>query len=215
MDSIENDEDDAIVGVTATSVLAVGAAIILSYENQSNIPRAPYTNKDQERKFYINSILNGSNVHCFRKIESHFYRLIESVHRCFHIVFQAILKLYPTLVKSPNDIIQKEIRNNHRYYPWFADRVGSIDFTHVLASVPIEHQNRYRSRKGTTTQNVLAAVNFNLTFTYVLAGWEGYAHDARILNDALERPRGFQVPQDKYYRLDARYSLRKGFIRMT
>jgi len=56
----------------------------------------------------------------FRKIGSHFYRSIESVHRCFHTVLQAILKLYPTLVKSPNDTIQSEIRNNYRYYPWFA-----------------------------------------------------------------------------------------------
>lgn len=54
----------------------------------------------------------------FRKIGSHFYRSIESVHRCFHTVLQAILNLYPTLVKSLNDI-QSEIRNNHRYYPWF------------------------------------------------------------------------------------------------
>ncbi|XP_009778301.2 protein ALP1-like [Nicotiana sylvestris] len=93
-----------------------------------------------------------------------------------------------------------------------ADCVGAIDGTHVLASVPIEHQNRYRGRKGNTTQNVLAVVSFNLKFTYVLAGWEGSTHDSRILNDALERPRGFQVPQEKYYLLDAGYGLRKGFI---
>ncbi|XP_075092353.1 uncharacterized protein LOC142172594 [Nicotiana tabacum] len=130
MESIETDEDDAIVGAVATSVLTARAAIILAYENQSNIPRAPYTNKDQEREFYMNSILNGSIVHC--------------------------------------------------------DCVGEIDGTHVLASVPIEHQNRYRGRKSTTTQNVLAAVSFNLKFTYVLA--------------------------DKYYLLDAEYGLRKGFI---
>ncbi|KAF3681648.1 putative ripening-related protein 6-like [Capsicum annuum] len=84
--------------------------------------------------------------------------------------------------------------------------VYSIDGKHVLASVPIEQQNRFRNRKGTTTQNVLAAINFNLKFTYVLAGWEGSAHDSRILNDALKRPHGFQIPQD------ARYELRKGFI---
>lgn len=51
IDSIENDEDDAIVGSEATYVLAAGAVIILAYENQSNIPKAPYTNKDQEREF--------------------------------------------------------------------------------------------------------------------------------------------------------------------
>lgn len=49
-------------------------------------------------------------------------------------------------------------------------------------------------RKHTTTQNVLAAVDFDLRFTYVLAGWEGSAHDALILSDALERSDGLIVP---------------------
>jgi hypothetical protein len=40
---------------------------------------------------------------------------------------------------------------------------------------------------------VLAAVDFDLRFTYVLAGWEGSAHDALILADALERDDGLRV----------------------
>ena len=50
-------------------------------------------------------------------------------------------------------------------------------------------------RKHTTTQNVLAVVDFDLRFTYVLVGWEGSAHNARILADALERDDGLRVPQ--------------------
>ncbi|CAN6172143.1 unnamed protein product [Urochloa humidicola] len=42
----------------------------------------------------------------------------------------------------------------------------------------------------------MAAVNFDLKFTYVLAGWEGSAHDALILADAIERNDGFTVPAD-------------------
>ncbi|KAM3340273.1 hypothetical protein P3S68_030143 [Capsicum galapagoense] len=250
MNLTNQDEDDAIIGATTTSVLAAGVAIIVAYEHQSSIPKEPYVNKDKERKFYRNSILNGSDVHCvgqlrmskhvfyelcndlrrnsllcstknmsvqeqvlifleivginerFQKIGSHFYRSIESIHRHFHTVLQVVLKLYPTLIKSLNGTIQSEIMNNHR----------AIDGTHVLAFVPIEQQNRFRDRKGTTTQNVLAAINFNLKFTYVLAGWKGSAHDSRILNDALERSRGLQIPQDKYYLVDAGYRLRKGFI---
>ena len=40
----------------------------------------------------------------------------------------------------------------------------------------------------------MAAVSFDLKFTYVLAGWEGSAHDALILADAIERNDGFTVP---------------------
>jgi hypothetical protein len=41
----------------------------------------------------------------------------------------------------------------------------------------------------------LAAVDFDLRFTYVLAGWEGTTHDANVLRDALERVNGLRVPQ--------------------
>jgi hypothetical protein len=39
----------------------------------------------------------------------------------------------------------------------------------------------------------MAAVSFDLKFTYVLAGWEGSAHDALILADAIEENDGFTV----------------------
>ena len=41
---------------------------------------------------------------------------------------------------------------------------------------------------------MLGAVDFHLRFKYVLAGWEGSAHDARIPADALERGDGLRVP---------------------
>ncbi|KAM3304151.1 hypothetical protein P3S67_015183 [Capsicum chacoense] len=120
----------------------------------------------------------------FRKIEAHFIRSIESIHRCLPTMLQVVLKLYPILIKSLDGTVQPEITNNHRFH----------------------------GRKGTTIQNVLAAINFNLKFTYVLAGWEGSAYDSCILNDALERSHGLQIPQDKYYLVDAGYELCKGFI---
>jgi len=42
---------------------------------------------------------------------------------------------------------------------------------------------------------VLAAVDFDLRFTYVLARWEGSVHDALVLRDTLERPNGLLVPE--------------------
>jgi len=72
--------------------------------------------------------------------------------------------------------------------------VGAIDGTHVLARVPKRHRPAFIGTKHTTTQNVLAAVDFDLRFMYVWAGWEGSAHDARILADALERVDGLRVP---------------------
>jgi hypothetical protein len=52
-------------------------------------------------------------------------------------------------------------------------------------------QQAFRGRKKDPTQNVMVAVDFDLMFTYVLVGWEGSAHDAIILADAIERDDGF------------------------
>ena len=60
--------------------------------------------------------------------------------------------------------------------------------------MPPEIQGRFRSHKDGTTQNMLAAISFDLKFTYVLAGWEGSAHNSRVLNDPFTRPGGFSIP---------------------
>ncbi|XP_020415446.1 uncharacterized protein LOC18782701, partial [Prunus persica] len=36
---------------------------------------------------------------------------------------------------------------------------------------------------------------FDLEFMYVLSGWEGSAHDSKVLSDALSRRNGLKVPQ--------------------
>jgi hypothetical protein len=56
-------------------------------------------------------------------------------------------------------------------------------------------QDRFRGRKHYQTQNVLVAVDFDLRFTYVLAGWEGSAQDSFVLQDALSHPTGLQIPE--------------------
>ena len=61
--------------------------------------------------------------------------------------------------------------------------------------MPPKIQGRFCGRKNGTTQNVLVAISFYLRFTYVLAGWEGSAHDSRVLNDAFARPGGFTIPE--------------------
>ena len=63
--------------------------------------------------------------------------------------------------------------------------------------IPIELQPRYRNRKGTLSQNILAVCNFNIIFVYILAGWEGSAHDQRVLSDA-QASKGFNTPVGKY-----------------
>jgi hypothetical protein len=56
----------------------------------------------------------------------------------------------------------------------------------------------------------LAACTFDLRFCYVRAGWEGAAHDARVLQDAQSRD--FAIPEKKYYLGDAGYGLSSSIL---
>ncbi|CAN1163472.1 hypothetical protein LINPERPRIM_LOCUS32667 [Linum perenne] len=60
--------------------------------------------------------------------------------------------------------------------------------------------------------NVLGVCNSTMEFIYTLAGWEGSAHDGRVLCDALIRPNGLKVAKGFYYLCDAGYSKCDGFL---
>ncbi|CAN1752821.1 hypothetical protein LINPERHAP1_LOCUS4906 [Linum perenne] len=75
------------------------------------------------------------------------------------------------------------------------DCVGAIDGVHVDAIIPISQQIPFRGRRGNTNHNVLCVCSFDMRFTYVVAGWEGSAHDARILTStATDRNSQFSMP---------------------
>ncbi|GAV91508.1 DDE_4 domain-containing protein, partial [Cephalotus follicularis] len=148
----------------------------------------------------------GHNVR-FRVLAGRFYRSSETCHRYFKIVLKVVLKLYKYAIRSPDDSTHPEIMNSQRFYPYF-----KVNGTHVCAFIPLEIQARFHGRKGGKTQNVLAAITFDLKFTYVLAGCEGSAHDSRILNSVLSRSGGFKITEGKFYLGDAGYSVQLGII---
>ncbi|KAG8363410.1 hypothetical protein BUALT_Bualt19G0019500 [Buddleja alternifolia] len=94
------------------------------------------------------------------------------------------------------------------------DSEGAIDGTHIKARLPIHEQVPYIGRKGIPTQNIMAACDFNLCFTFVLPGWEGSAHDTRIFNETIrDASKGFPMPPSgKYYLVDAGYPNILGFL---
>ncbi|CAN1121061.1 Putative nuclease HARBI1 [Linum perenne] len=90
--------------------------------------------------------------------------------------------------------------------------LGALDGTHVKIRARIVDQPRYRNRKGEVSINVLGVCNPVGEFIYCLAGWEGSAHDARVLRDALSRPNGLKVPTGSYFLCDAGYANCEGFL---
>ncbi|KAL5582715.1 hypothetical protein UlMin_015157 [Ulmus minor] len=96
-----------------------------------------------------------------------------------------IMRIY---IRPPNmNNVHHTIRYNNRFFPYF---------------------------QGDTTWNVLAACDFDLKFTYMLSGWEGSAHDARVLEHAISEPlNSFPFPPPgKYYLVDSGYANRGFFF---
>jgi hypothetical protein len=112
--------------------------------------------------------------------------------------------LHTTFVVLPDSNTPLPDRLKDLKYSYFKDCLGALDGTHISAYIPIVDQDRFRNRKGTLSQNVLAVCNFDLIFVYLLPGWEGSAHDGRVLQDAQFR-HGFNTPRGKFWLGDAGY----------
>lgn len=143
----------------------------------------------------------------FRNAEERFQLSIQTIHGFFHEVLDALVELAPKYIKPPSeDIIATRITSDPKYYPFFNDCLGAVDGTHIAAKVFADEVAAYRNRKGFLSQNVMACCDLDtLTFTYVLAGWEGSAHDGLVFEKSFDR--GFSIPQGKYYLGDAGYPL--------
>ncbi|GJW93514.1 hypothetical protein Tco_0173186 [Tanacetum coccineum] len=79
----------------------------------------------------------------------------ETIHRHFHKVLKAVLKLSGDIIKpntNYNEEVPPQILNNSHYYPMFKNCIGAIDGTHVRASVESTEQEKYIGRKDMRRQ---------------------------------------------------------------
>lgn len=142
-----------------------------------------------------------------RTVQERYQHAGDTVTNCFHQVLFGLVKMHKERVKLPDPSLPvcAQIASNPKFTPYFDDCLGALDGTHIDMHVPASMASAYRNRKGSISQNVLAACTFDLRFCYILPGWEGSAHDSRILTDALYNE-GFFIPNGKYYLGDAGYS---------
>ena len=87
---------------------------------------------------------------------------------------------------------------------FFRDCIGAIDGSHYACQPPSHRAEVFRNRKGILSTNVLVAVDFDGRFLYILAGWEGSAHDWKVYMDAIDK--NFVIPNGKYLLADAGYN---------
>ena len=57
----------------------------------------------------------------------------------------------------------------------------------MIAVVLTNKSIPYFGRKGYPTQNVIAAYDFDMLFTFVFPGWEGSTHDTSIFLDTIRK----------------------------
>jgi DDE superfamily endonuclease len=149
----------------------------------------------------------------FRGVQELVHHSTSTIHTAFTETLDAMCILHREFVKLPSSETPEVIRDSPKFYPMFKDAVGALDGTYIPISVrrrvSRDDQVPWRCRKGYLAQNVLAAVDFDMNFIYVLAGWEGSAHDSRVLRSAVS-DKGFCAPPGKYYLADAGYSSSNG-----
>jgi hypothetical protein len=122
-----------------------------------------------------------------RQAEDRFERSLDTVHNIFYRVLQSVLKLADEIIKprDPEFRTRHPRLRNHRFHPEFKNCIGAIDSTHIPLVVPTDKFVQHLCRKGCTTQNVMAVCDFDMIFTFVLAGWPGSVHDMRVFDDAM------------------------------
>lgn len=159
-------------------------------------------------------IIGGDNS--YRDVDVQFSHSTSSIKACFHEVLGIIVKrLYRQYVVMPELKTPARIRGDRAMYPWFEHCVGALDGSHIPIAAPHGDSGQdhvpFRNRKAGMSQNVLAAVDFDHNFVYVLAGWEGSANDQKVINDAMSRPRGsLRLETPWYFLADAGYSFNCG-----
>ncbi|KAF6134297.1 hypothetical protein GIB67_021894 [Kingdonia uniflora] len=133
-----------------------------------------------------------------RTINTFFKHSATTTSKVFHECLDAMMKFSKEKIVFTNfDAPARPIRHHKRLKEGvFRGVVGVLDGTIIPASIPVKDQTPYRGRgRGICFQNVMAICNFDMYFTYVVAGWEQVAHVSRVLAETLNKPaHNFPIP---------------------
>lgn len=142
----------------------------------------------------------------FRAVKSQFRRPLGTISDSFYYTIAVLLSLYKEVVQEPDyKAVPVRIASNSKFFLYFQDCVGILDSSYIKAYITGESK-LFRNRKGDLSQNVLAVVDFNILFTYILARQEGSVADVTILGYTRDID-SFRanLPIGKYYLADASY----------
>jgi hypothetical protein len=134
-----------------------------------------------------------------RQAEDRFERSLGTVHSIFYRVLPCVVKYVDDIIKPRDPEFTTRHRRvmNRRFYPEFKDCIGAIDGSHIPCVVHAYKFVQHLCRKGLTTQNVMAACDFDMIFTFIPTGWPDSVHDMRVFVDAMTTWKdGFSHPPE-------------------
>jgi hypothetical protein len=168
-------------------------------EEHGELKGGSFLSSGEKLMIFIHTCVGHSSRQCAER----FQHSTSTISIVIQEVIGSILMCRKILIKGKKegDLISGHILNNPKFFPYFEHCIGALDGTHIMAIVSPDLTTVFRSRKGQITQNVLGVVDFDMLFLYVLAGWEGSAHDGRVFDDA--KLKGLKLILYKYYLGDA------------
>lgn len=151
-----------------------------------------------------------------RQAQDRFVRSLKTVHSKFKAVLTALLKLAQDIIRPKDPLfttVHKKLLSP-QYTPYLDNCIGAIDGTHIQVVVPNSAAVQHRNRHEEKSQNVMCVCDFDMRFTFVLAGWPGSVHDMRVFNDAQTRfsAKFPKPPPGKFYLVDSGYPNRPGYL---
>ncbi|XP_077242532.1 uncharacterized protein LOC143883052 [Tasmannia lanceolata] len=146
-----------------------------------------------------------------RTIRASIRRSEVTLSKYFNKVLCVVLKLQELFILPPSRDT-RHIADNPNFMLYFKDCIGAIEGTHIQATVAEDLKPRFICCKGWPSQNELAICDFDLKFTYMLAGWEGSASDSRVLASALSKPNGSPYLPGKFYLADGGYQFLRNYL---
>ncbi|GKD59080.1 putative nuclease HARBI1 [Tanacetum coccineum] len=114
-------------------------------ENQCGLRPTQQMSVEEQVARFLHIVGNDFRTRYFSWL---YRRSVSATRRHFHKVLNAIISLEDQYIKQvTGNIVQKEIQDKPRFYPFFKDYIGAIDGTHVRVRVPNRDAPRYRGCK--------------------------------------------------------------------
>ncbi|KAL6338241.1 hypothetical protein AAG906_018504 [Vitis piasezkii] len=191
--------------------------LLLKLLRDSSINKERVSTSSFTGSLFIQELLNGSSSTCYelmrmekhgfislchihnlrnRLIKNRFQHSSQTIHKYFHEVLVAMVNFSKEMITPPSFNDSSNGISNRRLRQIFKDAVGAIDGTLIHACIPTNQQVPYRGRgRGECFQNVMAVCDFDMIFRFVVVGWEGTAHDSRVLTETIRNPQhNFPMP---------------------